>query len=247
MLRSANGILGHSLQGADGKLGRLHDVVFDDQTWTVRYIVVDTGGWLTGRQVLISPVAFGRPDWQRKQIPVSLTREQVENSPPISSDETVARKMEAALQEYYGWPAYWAYPPVGTGAYAPPPRHPGAAQGAARVFEVEKETHLRSVREIAGYSIEAEGGFIGHVEDFIIDDDAWAIRYIEVNTRTWLMGRKVLVAPTWIHKVSWLDRKVCVGLSKEAIRNAPAYDPSQPITREYEARLHAYYEKPVYW
>lgn len=247
MLISAKRILGHSLEAADGRIGRVADLDFDDQSWIVRYVVVDTGGWLTGQQVLISPVAFGHPDWKQKVIPVALTKQQVEHSPPINAHQTVSRRMEAALQEHYGWPAYWAEPPAEFAEAAPSPPRDRATRSGAEAKQAESEMHLRSMRELAGYRIHAGGGEVGRLEDFIVEADAWRVRYLEVTTGKWLAGRAVLVSPAWLSHVSWSERSVHVDLPVSAIRSAPDYDPSQPITRDYEKRLHAHYTRPVYW
>jgi hypothetical protein len=247
MLICAKQILGHSLEGADGRLGRVADLDFDDQSWTVRYVVVDTGGWLTGQQVLISPAVFGHPDWNQKSIPVGLTKQQVEQSPPINAHQTVSRRMEAALQEHYGWPAYWAEPPAEFAG--PAPSQPGvpSTRRGAEAKQAESEMHLRSMREMTGYHVHAEGGEAGRLEDFLVEADTWKVRYIEVKTGKWFAGRSFLVSPAWIESVSWSERSVQVDLPVSAIRSAPEYDPSQPVTREYEKRLHAHYTKPGYW
>jgi len=81
----------------------------------------------------------------------------------------------------------------------------------------------------------------------VIDDEAWAIRYMEVATRNWWPGKKVLVSPAWIERVSWADSRVFVGLSRDAIQNGPEYIEAEPITREYENRLYFHYGRPPYW
>jgi hypothetical protein len=109
------------------------------------------------------------------------------------------------------------------------------------------DSHLRSSEAVTGYHVEAADGEIGHLDSFVIDDEAWAIRYVEVATRNWLPGKKVLVSPAWIEKVSWEDSKVSAGLTRETIQNAPEYLDSSPITRDYENRLYVHYGRPPYW
>ena len=128
--------------------------------------------------------------------------------------------------------------------------NPTIAPAGARADQIETEStdsHLRSTEGVKGYHIEAADGEIGHVDGFVMDDEAWALRYIEVATRNWWPGKKVLVAPAWIERVSWTDSKVYVGLSREAIQNGPEYVESKPITREYENRLYFHYGRPPYW
>ncbi len=238
MLRSIKELHGYNILATDGEIGHTHTFYFDDLAWIVRYLVVDTGTWLPGRRVLIAPLALGQPDWITHVMPVNLTRDQVENSPPIDLDLPVSRQMEERLHEYYGWPPYWH---SGTAALA--------AAKAAREGQKPPpgDPHLRSTREVIGYHIQATDGEIGHVEDFVGDVQDWTLRYMVVDTRNWLPGRKVLVAPTWIERVNWAQEKVHVDLGRETIKNSPEYDPSAPINREYEAQLYDYYGRPVYW
>jgi uncharacterized protein YrrD len=244
MLRSAKELFGYKLIANDGKIGSVRDLIFDERSSTIRYIVADTGGWLTGRRVLLSPASFGTPDWREQAIPVSLTKEQIEGSPEIDEDQTVSRQNEVELGRYYGWPAYWAAAPEAGGYIAAPlPESlPGEAQGQSK-----PESHLRSMREVMGYHIQAVDGEIGHVDDFVFQDETWINRYMVVDTRNWLPGRKVLVSPLWIQEIDWQDRKVHVNMMQESIRQAPEFDATEPVNRDYEVRLFDYYGRPKYW
>lgn len=257
MLRDASELKGYTIKATDGDIGEAVQFFFDDEKWTIRYLVADTGGWLTGRRVLISPAALGRVDWNSRTLNVNMTRERVENSPGIDTDRPVSRQHETEYYNYYGYPYYWSGPyvwgPVAYPAY--PPVAPAAPAGtpsavereAAEAKRREDDVHLRSTQEVTNYYIEASDGDIGHVEDFLIDDQSWTIRYIIVDTRNWWPGKKVLVSPEWVRSVSWNDLRVYVDLSRDKIKNAPEYDPSLPLTRDYEARLYNHYGRSEYW
>lgn len=247
MLRSIKALRGYTIAARDGEIGHVHEFYFDDASWILRYLVVDTGPWLFGRKVLISPVALAQPEWGLERFPVLLTKEQVENSPSIDLDAPVSRQQELELHRYYGWPVYWSGPgaPVGPGAVAIDPIE--AAPGAPATQQEEGDPHLRSTREVIGYHIEARDGEFGEVEDFIVDDVAWIIRYMVIDTRAWLPGRKVLISPRWIEEVDWIETKVSVDLPQETIKNSPEYNPKAPVNREYEERLYDYYGRPAYW
>lgn len=235
MLRSIKNLGGYTLQATDGEVGKVREFYFDDQTWTVRYLVADTGNWLVGRLVLLSMASLGNPDWERKLFPVNLRKAQVEKSPPIEADEPVSRQMELDLHSYYGWPPYW---------------NASAYIAAARVNAQQDragDPHLRSTREVIGYHIQATDGEIGHVDDFVVDDEVWVIRYMVVDTRNWLPGKKVLVAPLWTSDIDWASRRVSVDLARDTIKSGPEFDPSRPVNREYEVRLYDYYGRPHYW
>jgi len=248
MLRSVKEIKGYLLQAQDGEIGRCKDFLFDDERWTVRYMMADTGKWLPGREVVISPIPLGKPDWAAKVFPVELTKQQIEDCPALDTNAPVSRQYEIQHFKHYGWPYYWMGNGLwGIGKYPSIPM-PGVQPEQETENDIEPEkSHLRSVDEVTGYHIQAEDGDIGHVEDFIVDDAIWIIRYLVVDTKNWLPGRSVLVSPEWIETISWEDKKVCVDLTKEAIQDSPAYDPSAPVNREYEIRIYDYYGRPKYW
>lgn len=241
MLRSVKEFVGYDIKALDGKIGTAKDLCFDDVSWAVRYLVVDTGRWLPGRLVLLAPAALDHPDWGRKTLPVLLTREQVEKSPPIDADKPVSMQREAELHRYYGWPLYPIYPPPGDVLPTPPPPPPKGQQPES------SDPHLRSFMEVAGYHIQATDDRIGHLDDMIVEDSTWHLRYLVVDTRNWLPGRKVLVAPQWVTRISWDDRILSVDLPLETVRNSPELDYGQPVNREYELRLYDYYGRPKYW
>jgi hypothetical protein len=251
MLANATNLKGLVIHATDGDIGTVDHFYFDDDTWAIRYLTLETGGWLDGRRVLISPMSVVRTDWRAKRIDVALTKTQVENSPNIDTHKPVSRQHEAAYLDYYGYSYYWIGPNMwGPVLYPSGLPIPAAAIKDALSGQSRRETrdsHLRSNEAVTGYHIEAADGEIGHVNGFVMDDEAWAIRYIEVATRNWWPGKKVLVSPSWIERVSWTDSKVYVGLSREAIKSGPAFVESAPITRAYEGQLYLHYGRPPYW
>lgn len=247
-MNTASHLEDFSMHALDGEIGSVQEFYFDDVTWAIRYLVVHTGGWLSGRLVLISPAFLQHLDWDGRQIHVALTKKQIENSPDINTQKPVSRQHEAAYMDYYGYPYYWTGSYLwGTGPF-PPDLAEAARIGAQRAAtEQSGDSHLRSTKEVKGYHIHSADGEIGHIEDFIVDPDDWSIRYLDVSTRNWLPGKHVLIAPEWIEKVSWIDSEVSVNLLREIIQNAPQYLESHPMTRAYERQLHEYYGRPPYW
>ncbi len=249
MLRSLNAIRGYTIRALDDSLGEVSDFLFDEATWAIRYMVADTRRWLPGRKVLIPRQAFGAPEWDSRQFQVSLTKEQVKNSPPLDSNAPVSRQMEMSLHRHYDYQPYWTFAAAGvTTPYPPVPPmvEPLPPEDMDRDIP-DGDPDLRSVGEVTDYHIEASDGGIGHVEDFIGDDEAWAIRYVAIDTRNWLPGRKVLISPHWLETISWHDRLAHVSMTKDAIRSSPEYDPEEPVNRDYEQNLHDYYGRPAYW
>jgi hypothetical protein len=245
MLIKAKTLQGYKLDSLDGEIGKVREFYFDDKHWTIRYLVADTGSWLTGRKVLISPYALTGVIKEQQDIAVSLTRKQIENSPPLESDKPVSQQFEEVFNGYYGWPMYSDGPFM----WGP---DPSIVRDPARRTVSDKEKtawdpHLRSTREVSGYHIRATDGDIGHVVDFVIDDETWAIRYLIVGTENWWPGNNVLVSPRWIEQVSWEESKVFIDLSRESIRQSPEYTEDFLLTRDYETGLHRHYKRLGYW
>jgi hypothetical protein len=245
MLRNVTRLKGFEIRARDGWIGALDQFYFDDESWGIRYLVVNTGDWLADRLVLVSPLALRQAKWETRQLVVALTKKQVEDSPSIDTHKPVSRQHEAAYLGYYGYPYYWAGPNYPAGLGVQREAEAEAAKGGAG--KESADTHLRSTEAVTGYHIEAADGEIGHVSDFIVDDETWAIRYLQVDTRNWWPGKKVLVSPQWINRVSWPDAKVYVDLTRESIKNGPEWTESIPVTREYESRLYDYYARSPYW
>ena len=247
MLRNTTQLKGFAIRARDGEIGSLEQFYFDDESWAIRYLVVNAGTWLSGRLVLVSPLALRQTEWESKRLDVALTMNQVENSPPIDTHKPVSRQHEAAYLGYYGYPSYWAAPNYPAALAIRTEAVAQAEELQARAGQAPADIHLRSTEAVTGYHIQATDGEIGHVRDFIVDDETWAIRYLEVDTRNLWPGKKVLVSPQWINRVSWADSKVYVDLKTETILNGPEWVDSVPVTREYEHRLYDYYARSPYW
>ncbi|HET6521838.1 MAG TPA: PRC-barrel domain-containing protein, partial [Geminicoccaceae bacterium] len=261
MLWSFNDIRGFGLRATDGEIGEVTDLLFEDATSTVRYLVVETGGWLASREVLIAPEALGEPDGAAaRAFPVGLTRAQVKDSPDVGTDRPVSRQREDELRAHYGWPPYRNPPaaPVGGGLAGASPNVAywgrahgeriadgiGADQAGGAVTPTPAaasdggDPHLRSAREVVGYRIEATDGEIGHVEDLLIESGSWTVRYVVVDTRNWWPGKQVPVAPEWMRRVDWSGKRVGVDLTRDMIKSAPGYTSPADIDRDFEQRLY---------
>lgn len=249
MIRSMKELLGYGCLAEDGRIGHVHDFYFDDATWMIRYVVVDTGDWLPGRKVLISPLAAGSPDWKARAFPVRITRDLVERSPSIALDKPVSRQQEERLHEHFGWQPYWTHhslaAPHAEGIVAESTIEARADEARTGGASARHDPHLRSLKEVAGYHIEADDGEIGHVEDTLANDEIWGIKYLVVDTRNWLPGRKVLISPLWITGFQWTDRKVGLDLTRDEVRSSPEWNPEEPVNEAYEKRLYDYYGRPV--
>jgi sporulation protein YlmC with PRC-barrel domain len=245
MLNKAQTLKGYKLHSLDGEIGKIKEFYFDDHYWTIRYLVADTGNWLTGTQVLISPYALAAVNKEERYIAIDLTKKQIEDSPSLNTDKPVSKQFEESYYAYYQWPQYWVGPydwEQFTAIERDPEKRIACNQGG-KVWD----SRLRSMHDVSGYHIQATDGDIGHVEDFIIDDETWAIRYLIVATQNWWPGKKVLVSPQWIERVSWSESTVFVNLTRDAIRQSPEYTEESLLTRDYETGLHRHYDRQAYW
>ncbi len=264
MLRNVKDLEGFAIRATDGVIGHVKDFYLDDKTWAVRYLVVETGSWLSSRKVLISPIAIGHPDWTARVLPLAITQEQVKNSPDIDTDKPVSRQHEMLYLGYYGYPYYWAgeglwgqgaYPGtmllgLGDGGSDAGYRHAHAEDTRADAEGDEGQqgdAHLRSCNELMRYHIEAIDGGLGHVQGLLLDEDSWAIRYLIVDTSNWWLGHQVLIAPQWIQEMSWPDATVSVNLTQQAVKDAPPYDSTAPLKRNQEVRLYKHHGRAGYW
>lgn len=214
MIRSVIDLQGFAIHATDGDLGKVNELYFDDDTWTIRYLVVQTGTWLSGRRVLISPISVHEADWQNRQILMSLTQDQVRNSPDIDTAKPVSRQYEREFYKYYGWDCYWI--------------SPGIYEYGNKRDDTQNQ-HLRSTKEVIGYHILAKDGEIGHAEDFLFDDESWRIKYLLVDTSNWRLDKKVIVSPTLIRDIVWAERQIVVDLEREEIQTSPMFDPETLI------------------
>jgi uncharacterized protein YrrD len=249
MKRKIKSLIGFTIGCTDGEIGKVTELYFDDKTWTIRYLIVETGSWLFGRKILLSTEALLKPDWVNQIFPVNLTMEQIKDSPEIDTDKPVSRQHEMELYNYYPWTNYW-----GSGLWS------GGMESSGLIVapplplqkevhtslnpadqEEDKDLHLRSTDTITGYHIKATDGEIGDVEDFIVNDHTWKIDFIEVDTGNWFPGKKVLISPKWINQINWETSSVTVNASVKQVKNSPEYVSSKDLVDSYEANLQNYY------
>lgn len=244
MILSTQDLHRAAVSATDGDIGSVRDAFFDDDRWTFRYLVVETGSWLLSRKVLIAPTAVRRIDLAASRVEVSLTREQVKDSPDIDTDKPISRQHEMNYLDYYGYGYYWAGPFIGAGVGAAgivPPLVEEQIREAREEQLANADPNLRSAKEVSGYAIQATDGEIGHVADLLFDDETWMLRYLVVDTGNWLPGKHVLVAPDWVDQVSWAERKVAIDLSRETIERSPDFKHHSMLTEDYERELYAHY------
>jgi sporulation protein YlmC with PRC-barrel domain len=234
MLHTVNDLINLSIRAADGEIGSVEDVYFDDEQWKVRYFVVDTGKWLPGRLVLISPFSVMRVDWENGTIDVDMNREKVKSSPDVDTAMPISRREQIEYHRHFGWPHYWPStgvlgPGMAAGSAAEAPMvPPGLDEEIGREEEElsEEEAHLRSAAEMIGYGILAQDGDIGQVDDFLVEEEDWSIQSLVVETSSWWSGSEVVIPPGSVGKIDWAGQTVTVNLKRQEIRERPEFDRS---------------------
>lgn len=254
MLQAAKKFISMKVQCTDGICGHIRDIYFDDDKWTLRYFLLDTGSWLPGKLVLISPLAIDEIDFKNKIIDVNLSKEQVDKCPNPSEHVPISRQMEEQFANYYNYPFYWPgtgiWPALGYDlAYYAGFKNRGLTDQEKKTIQQSvktKDQHLRTINELKGYAIEGRDGRIGHVENFILDDETWELRYLVIDTINWWPSRVVILSPQWVERIEWADSKIVLNLNKEKIKNSPLYI-EENLDRDYEINLYDYYQEPKYW
>ena len=230
MLHNLKELYGDKLAALDGNIGHVRDFYFDDKTWAIRYVVADTGSWLAGRLVLLSPHAFGKLDPHKKMLHVKLHKKQIENSPSIDLHEPVSRHFEIEYHRYYGWPAYWNDGALWSPGGCPEGLPPSKDKMEAHPQRHGDDKHLQSTRAVTGYHIQTTDGVIGHVRGFLVDDMNWEIRELAVEAGHWYSGREILISPAKIERIRYEESKVFVNLTKEDIEQTTKNEIAQAGT-----------------
>ncbi|WP_342806276.1 PRC-barrel domain containing protein [Alteromonas sp. M12] len=232
-----------TIAATDGDIGVSQDFLFDDRSWTVRYMYADTHKWLPlGEKVLISPISLRDIDVAAEKIHVKLTMQEVKDSPSIDEHQTVSRAYEALLFKYFGYGYYWTGPGV-WGDYAHPTALAKSPQADMQDFEKITDdsiddNHLRSIDELQGYGIKAKDDTFGQIYDLILDTDNWVIQFIVIDTHDlWPGGRKVLIAPKHIDSINWMEHAVNCHLSVEVIKHCPEFDSELLNDNTYQDKI----------
>ncbi len=240
MLHNAKKLEGMNIVAIDGKVGKVEDLYFDEEKWVIRHLEADTGGWLTGRRVLLSPISVIGIDWRDDVLRVNLAQEQIQNSPGLDTHKPISRQHEADIYRHYGYPAYWSGPYLWGYTIFPtlmekaPMEDPARRETRERMEEQGRDPHLRACKEVTGYHIHARDDTLGHVEDFLFDEKDWSVRLLVIDTRNWWPGKHVLIPPQRVERISWEHKEVFINATRVELESSPEYDSKMsPLTGEY--------------
>ncbi len=250
MLKFASDLKGYAIKASDGEIGTIADFLFDDRTWIARWLVVDTGKWLTGRKVLLHRLAIGKADHELRELSVALTKAQVQGSPELSEHEPVSVQMERHLYDYYGWEpismesAFGANPIASR--YSAPPLFVFASHAETAIHESDCDPHLRSIVAVNHYHLVGADGAIGKVENLLVDDANWGVPYLVVDAGNWWSGKHVLISRHAVKEISWADREIRAEITRHQVKASPPWSALGDVDKDYEKDLHDHYDWPCH-
>ncbi|MCB0393149.1 MAG: hypothetical protein KDD25_01240 [Bdellovibrionales bacterium] len=240
MIRCLSELTGYDINAIDGKVGSCVDFLFDDQSWTVRHLVVDTGGWIPGRKVIVPPSSINRVNWKDGELDLEFNKKKLEESPSLSKDAPVSRQYEEKYYNYMGWPPYWGLGFTMRSGFNP------------RNTDIEREqskntivTTTRSFKEVLGYEISNKEDTFGSVEDVIVSDANWKVTGFVVRLSKWLPSDRVIMPLSDIEEISWLGQSLNSLKTKEQIKALQKYSPHDGVNAVSEVRFYDYTGHPV--
>jgi hypothetical protein len=249
MLQVVTALKSYTLKGADGTIGTISDLLFDDRAWTVRWLVVDTGGWFTDREILVRPSTVTAADHEKLELYVDLRKADIKDSPDSISDMPVSQQQERRLYSRYGWDPLLGTPGAMAGAFSPPPFFSDVSLQEADRAEPGAEhgnPYLRSVTAVIGYHAQAMDGAIGHVENFLIDDERWHLNYVIIDTKDWWFGKRVLLSVHVVQDIRWSDRQIQLNVNRDQVKASPPWNALNVFEEAYAMQLHEHYGWPSY-
>ncbi|MDG5786492.1 PRC-barrel domain-containing protein [Evansella sp. AB-P1] len=241
----SNWLKSFSVVGNDGGFGTVDNVLFDEDKWTIRYLVVKAGLWFTNERLYISPASIEEIDIKSEMIRLNISRDQAAKA-PIIGDEPISRKQEREFSSYYQFSPYWLGGKVWGGVVLARDLL-DFDQPVQEVEDNEDEPKIHVANDVIGYELAAQEDTFGKIEDLLFEEESYVIRYFVVDTKKILPGKKVLISTEWISHVDWVSGRVEVTITKEQVEKSPEYLPGQPLTREIEEALFEYYDKEKYW
>ncbi len=236
MFWSFSALVGYPIKATDGQLGTVVSFLYEPSDWSIRWLIIDTGGWLSGRRTLLPISALGQPDPKAHHLPVNLTMKQVESSPEIDDGEPLSEDTELLVCEHYNLSQRDGRIPGDRDGKTPPD------QAAVATREVRNhDCGLRNIADIIGFSIEANDGEIGHAEDFLIDIERWQISYLMVHSSTWWTDDKRLISPLSIEGIDSARSIIHLDVACQKVKDSPRYVPSETVDGAFDELFHSYY------
>ena len=242
MLLHYNWLSSYTVIGNDGEIGKVEDVYFDEEMWTVRYIVVKTGATFLSEKLFVSPVSIDKFDHTNELIRIGITKDEAQKAPD-PGDEPVSRKYEKDFSLYYRINPYW----IGSGAWGSANTAREMAQQEVQILESdleEDESHVHQAKHVTRYELAVTDGSFGKIDDLLIDESSFKIKYFVADMRKWLPGgKKVLISPQWIEEIEWAAARIRINVTRDQLESAPEYRTELDLTDERESELWLHFRK----
>lgn len=240
----------YDVKGSSEHIGKLHDIYLDDETWKIKWFVVETGNWFSSNKILLDSEKIIKVSPQEGTFHVSLTQKDVEEAPsanehlPVGDQHRNEYSYIAASHNTLLFPGY-AGLMMPTTLIERPEQAVGAEKNLEELARQQADRHLRSASEIEGYTIHAADGNLGPLSDLVINAETWTIELLALDTSKWLPGRTVVISPRSIDRISWEDRELVVMMEKETIEQSPELHSLKSIETSYLSKLNDYYRFPM--
>lgn len=240
----------YDVKGNADEIGKLHDIYLDDQSWKIRWFVVETGNWFSSNKILLTPENIVGVTPGTGTLHVALSKQDIENAPhaeehlPVSDQDQNEVRYTAVNRHALMFPGYAGLmmPPTLIEQTQPLSEDERELQEAVRE---QQDRHLRSAGEIEGYAISATDGNLGALSDLVVNSEEWKVELLAMDTSKWLPGRTVVVSPQGIDHISWRERELAVTMDKETIKESPELQSLKSIERSYVSKLNEYYRFPM--
>jgi hypothetical protein len=244
MFCCANQVNGFSVLALGKKVGKVKDFLFDDLSWIIRYLLVDTNERISINQVLLLMLSVAEIDWENQIVPVNLTIEDLIKSPQVEAHLPVSRQKELEIYNYFGRMPYWGAG-FSLGAQAVADMVTSQNERLLNEPSTEKsDSNLRTLQEVTGYKLTNGDEMIGKVSDFFVESSNWIIRYLIIDMNN---QKQTLFSPQWVSDISWRTQEMRTRLTRDQIYSAPIYDSNYMITRQYEEKLYQHFNQQGYW
>lgn len=200
-------LLGYKISAIDGEIGKVKEFYFDETSWTVRYIIVETGSLFFGRKVMISTQAIIDAQWETEHFLTNMTIQQIENSPKVDDGKQLTRGQEILLNQHYNWKSYW--------------------DASIQKIADGSNSYLVHANDLTGYQLIASDGQVGNIKDLIVAKASWKINSIVIDAFKTSPAKEILLSPKWIKEIN-ADRSAAVSDHTTAeIKSNPAYNPER--------------------
>lgn len=245
MRRSLKELLGYSIKATDGHHGDINDFLFDGNNWIINYIHADLGTIFKDKKVIIPRMFWKNPSWINQNFEVSLSIKDIENGPLIDEYLPVSKQYEKELLKHFDLQSHIMRFQSQSVLQTAGNIHLENAFTKSVSEDYENKGSLRSFREVCNYSIRTKDGFKGKLNDLIIDDSNWEVKYIIIDLNGSIpWSRKVLINVNWIERISYPKKSIKINLNSDSLLNSKDFNPNELVNTKKVTKRFDYLGRP---